>query len=105
MTATLSGAYDVDLRWKPAATEPGGYWIEFATPGSDFVKLGAVWPETVTFRHANVASETTFIYRIRPFFGHASNLAAITTRPAPAPAPSELEGPLEEPDPRRHPGA
>jgi hypothetical protein len=97
LTATLRNASDIDLRWRPSTTEPGGYWIEFATPGADFVKLGAVWPETTTFRHAALAAETTFIYRIRPFFGRVSNLATITTGSAPAAAPSEVEGPLEEP--------
>src|SRR6266511_2118217 len=66
VTATLSDVSAVDLRWKPRATEPGGYWIEFATPGSDFVKLGAAWPDTVTFRHEDLPGATTFIYRIRP---------------------------------------
>jgi hypothetical protein len=97
MSATLSDDSNIDVRWKPRATQPGGYWIEFATPGADFVKLDAVWPETTTFRHANVASETTFIYRLRSFFGCPSRPAAITTGPDPAAPPSEVEGPLEEP--------
>ncbi len=97
VTATLSDVSAVDLRWKPRATEPGGYWIEFATPGSDFVKLGAAWPDTVTFRHEDLPGATTFIYRIRPFFGRVSNLVTITTGPASAANSSEVEGPLEEP--------
>jgi hypothetical protein len=95
LTAALSDHLNVDLRWKNNATAPGGAWVEFTTPGDEYVKLDAVWPDTVTFRHPDVAPETEFIYRIKPFFGQPSKVVAITTGHA-AP-PTEEEGPLNEP--------
>jgi hypothetical protein len=99
LTATLIDPSNVLLRWRPDARESIGYWIEFATPGADFVKLDAAWPRTTTsFRHPDVAPGTTFIYRLVPFFGPVSNVVAVRTGPALRPAPpSAAEGPLEEP--------
>jgi hypothetical protein len=96
LTATLTGSFDVELRWKHNATEPGGAWVEFTTPDADFVKLDAVWPGTTTYRHAGVAPETTFIYRVVPFFGRASEVLAMTTgRAAQNDERPLVEGPLE----------
>jgi hypothetical protein len=99
LRATLIDPSNVLLRWRPDARESIGYWIEFATPGADFVKLDVTWPRTTTsFRHPDVAPGTTFIYRLVPFFGRVSNVAATRTGPVPRPEqPLAAEGPLEEP--------
>src|SRR4051794_2217470 len=62
LKATVTDHSNVDLRWKNNATAPSGAWVEFTTPGDDFVKLDAVWPDTTTYRHPDVAPETTLIY-------------------------------------------
>src|SRR5262245_41968129 len=67
LVAKLADHSNIDLWWKYTATAPGGAWVEFTTPGDDYVKLEAVWPDTITFHHPDVSPETKFIYRIRPF--------------------------------------
>jgi len=97
LVVTPAGA-DLVLAWKPRATEDGGAWIELATPGADFVKLAAVSPTVTGFRHPDVATQTTYVYRLVPYFGRASNAVAITTGPAvAAPDAGGPEGPLEPP--------
>jgi hypothetical protein len=96
LTATLVDSNDNYLRWRNNATQAAGYWIEFSTPGDDFIKLDAVWPDSNSFRHRNVAKDTQFIYRVRPFFGRASDWVRIATGPAPREGTRvrEVEGPL-----------
>ena len=98
LTATLTDATHIDLRWQHNATEPVGYWVEFKTPGADFVKLDLVSPPTCTFQHADVAPDTTFVYRVLPLFGRPSRTVTITTGQAPKTGEKlGEEGPLEEP--------
>ena len=95
LTATLVDAATVELRWSRRATADGGTWIELATPGDDFVKVEAVAPEVTSFRDAQLAPGTTFLFRLAPFFGRPSPVVAVTTGPAPRDPPSEAEGPLD----------
>jgi len=93
LAAVLVDHDTIDLTWTQRATEGGGAWIELATPGDDFVKLDAVWPGTTTYRHDSAAPGTTFLYRLRPFFGRVSNTARATTGRATSDAIAD-EGPL-----------
>jgi len=95
LTATLAGPNAV-LNWKNNATEHGGCWVEFSSPGADFIKLDALPSDATTYRHPDLAPETKFIYRVLPFFGRASETVGITTGAAPADATPRLEaeGPL-----------
>jgi hypothetical protein len=96
LRATLLDGARIALAWKHNATEAGGAWIEFATPGADFVKLDVAWPETTTFTHPDLVPSTTFLYRLVPFFGRPSATFAVTTGPAlPEGADPGAEGPLE----------
>jgi hypothetical protein len=101
VSAALTESGHVDVKWKNNATMAGGCWVEFTNPGSDFVKLAAVWPETTTFRHPDVAPDSIYSYCIRPFFGGPSEAVAVTTGPAPPEGAPEtaVEGPIEEPAP------
>jgi hypothetical protein len=99
LTARLADASTIDLTWKHNATEAGGDWVEFSTPHADFVKLAPVWPDTTTFRHSDVAADTTFLYRIVPFFGRVSNTTAVVTPAATVRAEHHAEGPLAETGP------
>jgi hypothetical protein len=98
LAATLVPPHDVDLRWRNDARELGGVFVEFATdPNGDFTMLAQLWPETAQFRHKDLAPETTYVYRIRPFFGAPSPVVTVTTGPRPAPGTREpVEGPLDE---------
>jgi hypothetical protein len=93
-SARLEHGHDVVLSWKPRAREPGGYWVEFATPGADFVKLAAVWPGDPSFRHEDLAGDTTFLYRVVPFFGAPS--AAVEVVAAAGDPGTLAEGPLDD---------
>jgi hypothetical protein len=95
--ATLIDRRTIDVTWKHNASAPGGYWVEFATPGSDFVKLEVAWAFRPSFRHSDLAPATRFIYRVVPFFGRPSNVAIVST-PAyrPGEALSLPEGPLAD---------
>jgi hypothetical protein len=94
LVARLADHSNIDLWWKYTATAPGGAWVEFTTPGDDFVKLDAVWPDVTTYHHPDVAPETRFVYRIHPFFGKPSKVVNVTT--GHAAKPTEEEGPLNE---------
>jgi hypothetical protein len=99
--AKLLDPTHIGLAWRHNAYEAAGYWIEFATPGSDFTKLEVAWPETTRFQHDDVAPATTFIYRLLPFFGRPSDVVAVRTGPAPARRTGPgAEGPLHEAVPR-----
>src|SRR6185369_7285539 len=71
LTATVTNGC-VDLHRKNNATAPGGSWIEFTTPGDDYTKLEAAWPNVNAYLHPDVAPESKFIYRIHPFYGQTS---------------------------------
>jgi hypothetical protein len=99
LVATLTEPDTIALIWKNNATEAGGYFVEFRTnPDEDFTLLDAVWADTNTFRHMDLAPETDFSYRIRPFFGGVSNVVEITTGKALSKEEAYLEeeGPLVE---------
>lgn len=88
---------DIILTWKNNATETGGNIVEFnMNPKDEFFMLDFTPADVTRFRHENVAPETSFNYRLHPFFGRVSELATITTGEVPEEgAPnSELEGPL-----------
>jgi len=86
----------VDLSWKNNATQPGGVWVEFTTPGTDFVKLDPLWPETTQYRHPDVAPDAKYIYRLLPFFGRPSDVVTATTGEGPPEGTpnTDEEGPL-----------
>jgi hypothetical protein len=84
LTATLTTPLDIELRWKDNATHEGGYFVEgyyvgHAPTSQEFVIIESVPPDTTSYRHTKLLPETRFIYRVRPFFGRASNAAEIVT--------------------------
>ncbi|WP_394830472.1 fibronectin type III domain-containing protein [Pendulispora rubella] len=86
------------LRWENHASAPGGYFVEFRTDANDtFTMIDAVWADAHTFVHEDVARDTPFSYRVRPFFGAASPTVDVATGAAVDAGPPEEEGPLTEP--------
>jgi hypothetical protein len=82
LTATLVSPVDVELRW--AGTDPAaaGQIVEFATePQGPYTILQFVPPAQTTYRHPDLMPETTFYYRVRPFFGSASAPVDVTLPP------------------------
>jgi len=79
---------NIDLMWASQATNAGpylgGYLVEYTgDPRYEFIIIDAVAPGVSWARHPNLAPETHFIYRIRPFFGKASAVASVKTGKAP----------------------
>lgn len=95
LTAALTNG-DIILHWKNNATAEGGIWIEYTTPGYEFIKLTsfASDADTTTFLHPEVAPQTTFIYHIQPFFGRPTKPVEITTGIATKGGPMLDEGPI-----------
>jgi hypothetical protein len=99
LKATLADPSNIDIRWKNNATAPGGAFLEFnMNPGEEYTLLEALMPSTTQVRHPDVAPETRFGYRIRPFFGQPSAPVEIMTRHAAANAklPVQAEGPVPD---------
>jgi hypothetical protein len=79
---------NIDLMWSSRTTNAGpylgGYLVEYTgDPRYEFIIIDAVAPGVSWARHPNLAPETHFIYRIRPFFGKASAVASVRTGKAP----------------------
>jgi hypothetical protein len=100
LTATLVDPVDIELKWRDNATEAAGYFVEYSpNANNEFVVIDALPPHSTHYRHPRLLPETRFVYRVRPFFGKASNVAEVTTGKS---------GPQQSPDPailRETPGA
>jgi hypothetical protein len=96
LTAALTNGNNIILHWKNNSTTDGGNWVEFATPGSEYVQLDVFMSDAngSTFVHPRVAPQTTFIYRIHPFFGKTAGPVEITTGIPTTNSPSLGEGPI-----------
>jgi hypothetical protein len=90
LIAIMVDPINIDLRWKDNATEEAGYFVEYSPDANeDFILIEALPQNTTRFRHANLMPQTRSIYRVRPFFGKASNIAEVTTgKGGPQQAPS-----------------
>jgi hypothetical protein len=95
LTARLLDPSNIQLTWKNNASEDCWNWVEFTTPGSEWVKLAALPVNETTFQHPDVAPETKHIYRIQPFFGRATPpISIMTGRLPPGTTNVDEEGPL-----------
>jgi hypothetical protein len=73
LTATLDSPIDITLTWTIPADDAAGRVVEFATePGGKYTILKFVPPNQTTFTHPDLMPETSFYYRVRPFYGPAS---------------------------------
>src|SRR5262249_44956268 len=80
LTAALADPINIDSKWKDYATGEAGYFVEYSPyANEDFVIIDTLPANTITFRHASLMPQTRFIYRVRPFFGVASNIAEVMT--------------------------
>ncbi len=104
LVASLVNPIEIALTWKDHATGEAGYFVEgyfFAgrpTGKPEFVIIDVLPPNATAFRHPKLLPETTFVYRVRPFFGKPSNVATLATgkegrqQTPPAAAPSPTPG-------------
>lgn len=101
LTATLRDPIHIDLQWKDNATNEGGYFVEGFyvghAPGSnEFSVIEVLPPDATTFAHTKLLPETRFVYRVRPFFGRASNVAEVMTGRK---GPPQMQAPAADPPP------
>lgn len=97
LTATVTNGNDVVLHWKNNAAADGGVWVEYTTPGYEYIKLNAFASDddVTSFLHQNLAPGTTFIYHILPFFGRPTKTVEVTTGIASSNEESvAVEGPI-----------
>jgi hypothetical protein len=82
LSATLSTPTDVTLRWSGVDPRAAGSVVEFATdPAGEFAVLQFVPPDRTTLQHPDLMPQTAFSYRVRPYFGPASNTVDVTLPP------------------------
>lgn len=78
LTATLVSPNSTMLKWRDPGPEPAGHIVEYATaPKGPFTILGFLSPRQSTFAHRDLMPSTDFYYRIRPFYGPASNIVVV----------------------------
>ncbi|HXF11177.1 MAG TPA: fibronectin type III domain-containing protein [Desulfuromonadaceae bacterium] len=87
---------DVIVHWQNHARADGGNWVEFSTPGSEYIKLQVSLNDRPvdTFLHPRVAPATEFIYHVQPFFGQATEPVKVVTGETPEKATSLEDGPI-----------
>jgi hypothetical protein len=74
LSATLTTPTDVTLSWTGTTSGAAGRVVEFATAADGEYTILAFRPATAsTYKHPDLIPETTFYYRVRPYFGPASN--------------------------------
>jgi len=74
LNARLLSPTDVKLTWKDPAPNAAGYIVEYATkPQGEFTTLGFFPPDQNTFTHPNLMPETNWYYRVRAYYGPASD--------------------------------
>jgi hypothetical protein len=82
LVAKLVSPTDITLAWKSTQTDVAGRTVEFATEqDGQYTILQFVSPSQTTYEHRDLMPETTFYYRVRPFFGPASRPVEVTLPP------------------------
>ena len=94
LEAALLSSRDVRLRWNSPDARAAGQIVEWATdPRETWVTLAFALPDVRTFVHSDLPAKTTSYYRIRPYYGPASDSVEVTTGAAAAeekdPAPAD----------------
>jgi hypothetical protein len=75
LTASMISPVDIALEWHDPATDVAGHILEYTNhpETQEYVPLGFFPPAQTTFTHPRLIPETTFYYRVRPYYGPASN--------------------------------
>jgi hypothetical protein len=79
LTTTLVSPVDVTVAWQDTGPAVAGHVVEYATrPSGPFTVLGFVPPRQTTYQHSDLMPDTTFYYRVLPYYGPASNTVDVT---------------------------
>ncbi|MGO1071827.1 hypothetical protein [Lysobacter sp. CA199] len=82
LSATLTAPTDIVVAWTRKDTGAAGRVIEFATePQGHFTILKFMPLHEARFDHNELIPHTTFYYRLRPYYGPASNEITLTLPP------------------------
>jgi hypothetical protein len=69
----MTSPNDVTLTWTAAEPGAAGHIVEYATePGGAYTILQFAPPAQTSYEHPDLMPDTTFYYRLRPFYGPAS---------------------------------
>jgi hypothetical protein len=82
LDAALVTPVDVTLTWHDDGPAPAGHVVEYAThQDGPFTTLGFLPAAQTSYRHQNLMPHTTFYYRVRPYYGPASDSVDVTLPP------------------------
>lgn len=74
LTATMLSPIDIKLEWRNPAPNAAGHIVEFATePNGEYIILRFCPPDETAFIHPRLMPKTTFYYRVRAFYGPATD--------------------------------
>ncbi len=79
ITARVTPPRDVIVEWKTASGQPAGHIVEYTNrPGDEWVIIGFVPSGKNSYTHPRLAPATPYAYRVRPFYGPASEPIEVT---------------------------
>jgi hypothetical protein len=79
LTATLVSPLNITLNWRADDPAAAGRVVEFATEeGGQYTTLLFATPQQTTFTHPDLIPDTSFYYRVRTYFGPATEAQEIT---------------------------
>jgi hypothetical protein len=82
LTATLDSPVDITLRWVDHGPPAAGHLVEFATaPRGPYTVLGFLPAGQSSYAHRELMPHTPFYYRVRPFYGPASDQVDVALPP------------------------
>ena len=74
LTATMISPVDIILKWEDSDTNAAGHILEYTNdPKEEYVPLGFFPANHTSFTHPRLIPDTKFFYRVRPYYGPASN--------------------------------
>jgi hypothetical protein len=75
LTATAVSGLQINLAWTDNSTNENGFAIEQSTDGVNFSQIGTVGVNTTTYiSNSNLASGTTYYYRVRAYNGTGNSI-------------------------------
>ena len=80
LSASMASPVDIALEWHDPANNVAGHILEYTNdPKKDgYVVLGFFPPNHTKFTHPQLIPETTFYYRVRPYYGPVSNAVEVS---------------------------
>ncbi|HEY4024402.1 MAG TPA: fibronectin type III domain-containing protein, partial [Pseudonocardiaceae bacterium] len=82
LTTTLVNGDNVNLSWHDAGPKPAGEVVEYSnTANGAFTPLDFVPPEQTSYAHQKLIPQTSFYYRVVPYFGPTTNEVTVDLPP------------------------